>query len=462
MAYNPGITNRSGEILAQGIASAAQTRMQGYQNATNSLLKGFTDLSKKQQDEEIKRNEALARFKSDPDLMAKLDDPANKELKNRYDRLNAPVEGFWAKFAGRDDLKDSDMLNKYAIGTQEATGRATAKTVLGFATDEAKDKKAAADRAAKEYANLETWRVGLDKPYQAGVESLSKYNTFRAAQEKREGGLRNESVALGNQFISGARNDLGGDSLVSGIGGKAYAPPPVKQFDTLPKYPQLGNMGMPSPRMEPSSQIMMPRSVPRLNLPEALPQAAPEYDTPEKINELIYNFTPGSNSAQQRIRAYGNTITPEIMERENITQASMDSSAASRALRDAAAKNTAIRRKEADIYKKEAADRADTQLNLAIEADKRAARAEQTAMANAARPSLRDLIARNLGVDKIKETDAMNREISNNPKAVQYLAALEANFGKVPEERMAAVEKILNDPSLTKSARDFLRSQIRK
>lgn len=146
MAYNPGITNRSGEILAQGIASAAQTRMQGYQNATNTLLKSFTDLNKKQQEEEIKRNEALAKFKSDPDLMAKLGEKGNEDLKARYDRINAPVEGFWAKYAGRGDLEDSDLLYKYATGTQEATNRATAKTMLDLAKEDAAARKAAADR----------------------------------------------------------------------------------------------------------------------------------------------------------------------------------------------------------------------------------------------------------------------------------------------------------------------------
>jgi hypothetical protein len=142
MAYNPGITNRSGEILAQGIASAAQTRMQGYQNVANSLLKGFTDLSKKQQEEELKRNEALAKFQSDPDLLAKLSEKGNEDLKARYDRLKAPVEGFWAKFAGRNDLKDSDLLSKFAMGTQEATGRATAKTMLeNLCSSERKDSR---------------------------------------------------------------------------------------------------------------------------------------------------------------------------------------------------------------------------------------------------------------------------------------------------------------------------------
>jgi len=123
MAYNPGITDRSGEILAQGTAAAAQIRMQGYQNATNSLLKGFSDLSKKQQEEEVKRNETLAKFKSDPSLALKLSEKGNEDLKAKYDKLNKPTDGFWAGLAGRGDKADSDLLAKFATGTQEATVR---------------------------------------------------------------------------------------------------------------------------------------------------------------------------------------------------------------------------------------------------------------------------------------------------------------------------------------------------
>ena len=456
MAYNPGITNRSGEILAQGIASAAQTRMQGYQNLTNSVLKGFTDLTKEQQEEEVKRNDTRARLSADPTIRTAIQNSKDQKLIDALAKLDeTPKTGFWSKLAPQGDRKNSEFLGKYVTETYEQQGRRDRAELLDIAKADAAYKKTAAQIAAREDVYLQDFRAGLNKPYEAGVKNLAEYNTFRAAQEKREGDLRNEQVALGNQFISGARNDLGGDSLVSGIGGKAYAPPPVKQFDTLPKYPQLGNMGMPSPKREPASQIMMPRSVPRLNLPEALPQAAPEYDTPEKINELIYNFTPGSNSAQQRIRGYGNTITPEIMQRENITQASMDSSAASRALRDATAINNRIRRDAADARNK-------LTLDLAIEANSRAARGEARTIASEARPTLQDLIARDLGAGKQQETAAMNQEISNNPRAVQFLNALAERFGKVPEEHMAAVEEILNDPTLTKSARSFLRRQIRK
>lgn len=146
MAYNPGITNRSGEILAQGIASAAQTRMQGYQNATNSLLKGFSDLSKKQQEEEVKRNETLAKFKSDPSLLAKLGEKGNEDLKAKYDKLVVPVDGFWAKVAGREDTADAELLGKFATGTQEATTRSNQQMLIGFAKQNAEANAAAADR----------------------------------------------------------------------------------------------------------------------------------------------------------------------------------------------------------------------------------------------------------------------------------------------------------------------------
>ena len=456
MAYNPGITNRSGEILAQATASAAQTRMQGYQNLTNSVLKGFTDLTKEQQEEEVKRNDTRARLSADPTIRTAIQNSKDQKLIDALAKLDeTPKTGFWSKLAPQGDRKNSEFLGKYVTDTYEQQGRKDRATMLGLTVAAGAREKAAGDIAAQSEIDRRAWIASINTANEAGVKNLTDYNTFKAAQEKREGDLRNEQVALGNQFISGARNDLGGDSLVSGIGGKAYAPPPVKQFDTLPKYPQLGNMGMPSPKREPASQIMMPRSVPRLNLPEALPQAAPEYDTPEKINELVYNFTPGSNSAIQQMRSYGNMLTPELADSAYKTQAAMSVEAARADRARVTAINNRIRRDAADARNK-------LTLDLAIEANDRAARGEARTIASEARPTLQDLIARDLGAGKQQETAAMNQEISNNPRAVQFLNALAERFGKVPEEHMAAVEEILNDPTLTKSARSFLRRQIRK
>ena len=230
MAYNPGITNRSGEILAQGIASAAQTRMQGYQNVANSLLKGFTDLSKKQQEEELKRNEALAKFQSDPDLLAKLSEKGNEDLKARYDRLNAPVEGFWAKFAGRNDLKDSDLLSKFALSTQEATTRATAKTMLDLAKADAATRTAEEARREAEYvrnlAVTEELRKRYGYPPTVNNSSSPPKNApyFRTSSNPKvpltgvSNLLANQSTALrdspissglinNNPFIQGLRTD---------------------------------------------------------------------------------------------------------------------------------------------------------------------------------------------------------------------------------------------------------------
>lgn len=459
MAYNPGITNRSGEILAQGIASAAQTRMQGYQNATNSLLKGFADLSKKQQEDELQIRDATARLSSDPELEKKIRASGNTKLIAQLDRFQTPVTGTMNKFFGSGKGSDAKDIIEYGKGLDIAQAKADSRTLMGYRAADEVRKKTESDRTDSEYKNLQDFRTNVAKQYASGAENLSKYNTFTTDQENRQ---KNEQAALGNQFISGARNDLSNTpiSMVSGIGGKAYAPPPVKQFDTLPNYPQLGNMGMPPPPQMgmPPSQIAMPRSVPQLNQP----QSPLGYQTPEEISQMVYDYTPGSNSAQQRIRAYGNMLTPQLMQGENTIEASRDRATALDARAKAVAMNAEIRRKENAVRNRQVDARADKQLDLSIEADKRATRAEQTAMANAARPPLRDLIAKSLGAEKIRETDAMNREIANNPRAVQYLDALAGNFGKVPEQHKAAVEEILNDPTLTQSARDFLRSQIRK
>lgn len=459
MAYNPGITNRSGEILAQGIASAAQTRMQGYQNATNTLLKSFTDLNKKQQEEEIKRNEALAKFKSDPDLMAKLGEKGNEDLKARYDRINAPVEGFWAKYAGRGDLEDSDLLYKYATGTQEATNRATAKTMLGFATDDAAARKAAADIAAKEYANLQTFRTNVANQYASGAEKLSQYNTFTTDQENKQ---KNEQVALGNQFISGARNDLSNTptSMVSGIGGKAYAPPPVKQFDTLPKYSQLGNTGMPpaSQMGMPPSQVVMPQSMSGLTkAPSPL-----GYQTPEEINQMIYDYTPGSNSAQQRIYAMRDVLTPQLMQGENTIQASMDKSSRAQAMAEARLRNSEIRRKEADIYRREAANRDKRTLELAINADQRATIGQGITQASADNTAAQQASKTARGRLTQERQELMDKEAAGDPQTAKMLAELNAKNFYVEKKYRKAVENYINNLNVSQETKDGIIDRLRE
>ena len=190
MAYNPGITDRSGEILAQGTAAAAQMRMQGYQNATNSLLKGFSDLSKKQQEEEVKRNETLAKFKSDPSLAAKLSEKGNEDLKAKFDKLNTPTDGFWAGLAGRGDKADSQLLSQFATGTQEATVRKYQ------ADEEARRVQAAkileADSKLREKASgLEATRAG-----EVSAEAKRLADTYTRNQEL--------TSSLQSQFNPGA------------------------------------------------------------------------------------------------------------------------------------------------------------------------------------------------------------------------------------------------------------------
>ena len=444
MAYNPGITNRSGEILAQGIASAAQTRMQGYQNVANSLLKGFTDLSKKQQEEELKRNEALAKFQSDPDLLAKLSEKGNEDLKARYDRLNAPVEGFWAKFAGRNDLKDSDLLSKFAMGTQEATGRATAKTMLNFAIDEAKQKKDAADRVASEYANLETWRAGLDKTYQAGAKRLSEYNDFKNADEN---GRKLEQVNLRNQFISGT------PTMAKGY--KNSAPPALGQFDQIPTYKELG------PR-SPVPTYPKLGTGPKVVESETGRLAASHlYGTPEEINQMVYAYTPGSNSAQQRIRNYGNTITPELMQGENTIEAARDRATYQADVAKANALNTEQRRMEAAIRNRQLDANAAEQLSFSRSAEDRAARGEERTIANAAKQPIGTVIKVLAGAREQERQKIMDAEINANPKFLDLLRTLEEQYYVVPKADRAAMNKYIDSFNLSQEAKQAVKDRLR-
>ena len=117
MAYNPGITNRSGEILAQATASAAQTRMQGYQNATNSLLKGFSDLTKKQQEDELQIRDANSRLSSDPELERKIRASGNTKLIASLDKLQTPETGMMNKFFGSGKGSAAKDLVEYGKAT---------------------------------------------------------------------------------------------------------------------------------------------------------------------------------------------------------------------------------------------------------------------------------------------------------------------------------------------------------
>ena len=124
MAYNPGITNRSGEILAQATASAAQTRMQGYQNATNSLLKGFSDLTKKQQEDELQIRDATARLDSDPELAKKIRASGNTKLIASLDKLQTPETGMMNKFFGSGKGSAAKDLVEYGKATDTMETRA--------------------------------------------------------------------------------------------------------------------------------------------------------------------------------------------------------------------------------------------------------------------------------------------------------------------------------------------------
>jgi len=147
MAYNPGITNRSGEILAQATASAAQTRMQGYQNATNSLLKGFSDLSKKQQEDELQIRDANSRLSSDPELERKIRASGNTKLIASLDKLQTPETGMMNKFFGSGKGSAAKDLVEYgkATDTMETREALRAQRLALKAEERRKDKIEAQD-----------------------------------------------------------------------------------------------------------------------------------------------------------------------------------------------------------------------------------------------------------------------------------------------------------------------------
>ena len=459
MAYNPGITNRSGEILAQGIASAAQTRMQGYQNATNSLLKGFADLSKKQQEDELQIREANARLSSDPELEKKIRASGNTKLIAQLDKFQTPVTGTMNKFFGSGKGSDAKDIIEYGKGLDTAQAKADSRTLMGYRAADEVRKKTESDRTDSEYKNLQDFRTDVENRYTKGAKNLSEYNAFTTDQENRQ---KNEQAALGNQFISGARNDLSNTpiSMVSGIGGKAYAPPPVKQFDTLPNYPQLGNMGMPPPPQMgmPPSQVVMPQSMSGLTKP----QSPLGYQTPEEINQMVYDYTPGSNSAQQRIRAYGNMLTPQLMQGENTIEASRDRATALDARAKAVAMNAEIRRRENAVRNRQVDARADKQLELAIAADERAEGATKRAITAASELPISTVIKVTAGKQEQERQAAMDAEVKASPEALEVLRQLNLRNFVVSKEDRPNFEKYVNNLNLSKEAKTAIIGRFRE
>lgn len=441
MAYNPGITNRSGEILAQGIASAAQTRMQGYQNVVNSLLKGFSDLTKKQQEDELQIRDANSRLSSDPELERKIRASGNTKLIASLDKLQTPETGMMNKFFGSGKGSDAKDIIEYGKGVDTAKAKDASEEARRFRVAEETRKVAeetrkqdAAAIVAKEYANLETWRTDQNAAYNTGAKRLSEYNDLKNFDEKNERKI--EQVNLRNQFISGT------PTMAKDY--KKSAPPALGQFD------QIGDNSSRDPRV---GFTTYPKLGTGPKVTES--QTARLYGTPEEVNQMVYAYTPGSNSVQQRIRNYGNTITPELMRGENTIEAARDRVTYQADVAKANAMNTEQRNRQLDANAAE-------QLSFSRRADERAARGEERLIANEARPTLLDLITRDLGANRQRETEQMFKELSANPRVVQFIKVLDANFGIVPQQHKAAVEKILSDPSLTQAARDFLRNQIRK
>ena len=458
MAYNPGITDRSGEILAQGTAAAAQMRMQGYQNATNSLLKGFSDLNKKQQEEEVKRNETLAKFKSDPSLAAKLSEKGNEDLKAKFDKLNTPTDGFWAGLAGRGDKADSELLSKFATGTQEAT-------VRGYQAEEAARQGKAAgflEADAKRKADLNTreqsFRDRFNANYNRGEKTLRDYNTYAGIQES----LRNINApsTIGAGAIPQTTGPASGMDRPQSVFG-SQVPQALPGFDARMSPSASGLNGSVPPalsRFEPAPmQINAPQSV--FGLDQSKVRQAPpsaEFDTPEKINELLYNYTPGSNSAMQRSREYGDALTPAIMQGENQIQAAMDSAAATNARAQAVAANTEMRRREAAIQQAREEARAIRQLNIAEAAE---GRAVETAKRP---PTATDQLGRQVGGELKGEEEAIDRELMGNPDAMNVVREMTKNNNYVRKEDVEGMTAYIKGLKVSDGLKNRLLGSMRK
>lgn len=456
MAYNPGITDRSGEILAQGTAAAAQIRMQGYQNATNSLLKGFSDLSKKQQEEEVKRNETLAKFKSDPSLAAKLSEKGNEDLKAKFDKLNTPTDGFWAGLAGRGDKADSELLSKFATGTQEAT-------VRGYQAEEAARQgkagdfaQAEADRKADEAKVLRTFRTDFAARANQGKETLGRYNTFMGQLEKEEPTYNlNKSFTIPRMAgptsaLPGVPSAVSGFDASGGTNRGMMAPGMSLQG-------QVAAENMDARRSEAdarNSQINMPQSVFGLTRREA--PLGSGFRTPEEINNLVYDYTQGSGSAMQRNLGYGGAITPAIMQGENQIQASMDSAAATNARAQAVAANTEMRRREAAIQQAREEARAVRQMAITEAAEGRA-----VAAANRP-PTAADQVGRQVGGELRGEEEAIDRELMGNPDAMNVVREMTEKNNYVRKEDVKAMTAYIKGLKVSDGLKNRLLGSMRK
>ena len=185
------------------------------------------------------------------------------------------------------------------------------------------------------------------------------------------------------------------------------------------------------------------------------------YGTPEEINQMVYAYTPGSNSVQQRIRSYGNTITPELMRGENTIEAARDRATYQADVAKARAMNTELRRRATDARNIQVDARADKQLDLSIEADNRAARAEQTAMANAAKQPIGTVIKVLAGAREQERQKIMDAEINANPQFLALLRKLDEQFYVVSKEDRAAMNRYIDSFELSQEAKQAVKDRLR-
>lgn len=441
MPYNPGVQDMSGQLRAQG-------RLAQVQGVASGLSSGFESY----QQNKI-RNQTL---------QGENEGLVNVFMRDEETKKYAPagMEKLLQKAASGggmtldDNIRLNGMLNS-AIKTRGVIDQ------QNQAAADAGYRKAAADRLAEEDARLQEFRKSLATDYDAGVRNLNDYNTYAGIQES----LRNINApsTIGAGAVPQTTGPASGMNRPQPVFG-SQLPPALPEFDARMSPSASGLNGSVPPalsRFEPAPmQINAPQSV--FGLDQSKVRQAPpsaEFDTPEKIANLIYDYTPGSGSAVQENRAYRGLITPELIQRGKQIQVQRDSAAATDARARAVAIAAEQRRREADA-RRQATD-AQNAINAvyAANADARGEAAE----ARAANPNLtiEQVLMQKMGADKKREIASMQNEIRGDPIGSQITDALMATNYVVDKATQAKIEKSLKASKLTPQTQAAIRSLYR-
>ena len=459
MPYNPGVQDMSGQLRAQGklaqvqgVASGFSSGFESYQQnkMRNQVLQG--------------ENEGLLKvFMQDEETKKYAPTGIEKYLKKAESGGGMTLD---------DNIRLNGMLNS-AIKTRGVIDQ------QNQAAAEAGFRKAAATRLSDEDARLQEFRKSLATDYNAGVRNLNDYNTYAGIQES----LRN--IDAPSTIGAGAIPQTPGPALGMNRPQPVFGsqlPQALPQFDSQ-MSPSASGVPPSLSRFEPAPmQINAPQSV--FGLDQSMVRQAPPpaaFDTPEKINDLIYDYTPGSDSLKQQMRGYGGMATPEIMFRENQIRAGRDKAELMDKRSQVIAANTEMRRREAAIQQARDEARAAATFEMAqrnekrlIEEDKkrdaqtgitntRAASADRRAEETANEPpAIGTVVAGDLGAAEQRRLESINKEIDNNPEAKEALRRIRKKFGVVPKERAQGMKEYINSLPISTGAKNLILGETRE